>query len=59
MGLIAFITVYSVLLLCTLVALVAIYHFSNWRREIKETVENEFSLFDLTEANNKVYLFKN
>ncbi len=59
MGLLAFITVYSVLLVCMLIILIAIYHFSNWRTEAKETVEREFSLFETTDANNKVYMLKN
>jgi hypothetical protein len=59
MGILAFITVYSVLLLSMAIILIAIYHFSNWRSEVKENVEKEFSLFDTTNANNKVYMLKN
>ena len=59
MGLLAFITVYSALLVCMLIILIAIYHFSNWRTEVKETVEKEFSLFETTDANNKIYMLKN
>jgi len=59
MELLAFLTIYSMLLLSVLIVLIAIYHFSNWRNEIKETVDKEFSLFDTTDANNKVYMLKN
>jgi hypothetical protein len=59
MGVLALITVYSVLLLSMVSILTAIYHFSNWRTEAKENVEREFSLFDTTDANNKVYILKN
>lgn len=59
MGILAFITVYSVLLLSMVVILFAIYHFSNWRTEVRENVEREFSLFESTDANNKVYMLKN
>lgn len=59
MGTLAFITVYSVLLLSMVVILFAIYHFSNWRTEVRENVEREFSLFESTDANNKVYMLKN
>ena len=59
MGILAFITVYSVLLVCMLIILIAIYHFSNWQTEAKEAVERESSLFETTDANNKVYMLKN
>jgi hypothetical protein len=59
MGVLAFITVYSVLLVCMLIILIAIYHFSNWRTEAKEIVERESSLFETTNTNNKVYMLKN
>ncbi len=59
MELLAFLTIYSMLLLSVLIVLIAFYHFSNWRNEIKETVDKEFSLFDTTDANNKVYMLKN